>query len=167
MQHAIPDLLRPSLVPELATNVAAGPAGHVHLRLVHVAALRTAPFEFAVLIHDLNLAIPAALLAVVAFGIQLGIDDVVVDELHQPQHRSKVVLHIGNLDVADSSTRGERLELRFKPELLKGVDLLRHMDVVAVGDVTLIGDTGNDAKPPLKRLGELILAFLLLFIFFY
>ena len=106
MQHPIPDLLRPSLVPELASDISTGAPGHVHLRLIHVATLRTFPQELAVLLDDLNLTIPPAALAVVALGVQLGIDDVVVDELDDAQHSRQVVLHIGNFNIADGSAGG-------------------------------------------------------------
>ena len=124
MQHSITDLLRPSLVPELAANVAAGAPGYIHFRLIHIAALRALPQELAVFFDNLNFTVPAALLAVVALGIQLGIDDVVVDKLDDAQHGRQIVLHIGNLDIADGSAWGQGLELGFKPQLLKSVDLL-------------------------------------------
>ena len=101
MQHALLDLLRAALVPELGADVAAGTAGDVHLVLIGVAALRAAPDELAAVLDDLDLAVPAADLTVVGLGVQLGVDDVVVNELHHLQHGLKVVLHIGDLDVAD------------------------------------------------------------------
>ena len=156
MQNAIPNFLRPPLVPELTTNVAAGSPRHVHFGLIHVTALRAAPHEFSIFLHDFNLAVPAAALAVVALGVQLGIDDIIVDELDYPQHRFQVVLHVGNLDVADGSTGRQGLELGFKPEFLKGVNRLRHMDVVAVGNIILVGHAGDDAEAALKGLGELV-----------
>ena len=80
VQHTLLDLLRAALVPELRANVTAGAAGDIHLILVGVAALGAAPDELAVLLHDIDLAIPAAHLAVVALGVQIGVDDVIVDE---------------------------------------------------------------------------------------
>ena len=156
MQHPIPNLLRPSLVPELAPNVAAGTPGHVHLRLIHVATLRAAPHELSVFLHDLDLSVPAAALAVIALGVQLGIDDVVVDKLDDAQHSRQIVLHIGHLDVADGTARRQGLELGFKPQLLEGVDLLCHMDMVAVGNIIPVSYARNDPKTPLEGLGELI-----------
>ena len=82
MQDPVTNLLGTALVPELGADVAAGPPGHIHLVLVGVAALGAAPDELAVLLHDLDLTVPAADLAIVALGVQLGVDDVVVDELH-------------------------------------------------------------------------------------
>ena len=73
MQHPIPDLLRSSLVPELAPNVAACSPSHVHLRLIHVPALRAPPHELAIFLDDLNLTVPAADLTVVTLGVQLGV----------------------------------------------------------------------------------------------
>ena len=48
------------------------------------------------------------------------------------------------------------LELGFKLELVKGVDLLGDMDMVAVGDVAFVGDALNDAEAALEALGKLI-----------
>ena len=83
MQHPISNFLRPSLVPELGANIAASTPGHVHLGLVSVSALGTLPDEFTVFLNDLNFTIPAAALAVVALGVKLGVDDVLVDELDE------------------------------------------------------------------------------------
>ena len=82
VKHSVFDFLGSALVPELGANVAAGAPGYVHLALVGVAAFRALPDELAVLFNYLNLSVPAADLAVVALGVQLGVDDVVIDELH-------------------------------------------------------------------------------------
>ena len=81
MQHAVLDFGGAALVPELGADVAAGAAGNVQLVLVAVAALGALPHQLAVVLHDLDLAIIAAHLTVVGLGVQLGIHDVVVDEL--------------------------------------------------------------------------------------
>ena len=86
MQHAVADLLGAALVPELGADVAAGSSGHVHLVLVGVAALGADPYQLAVVLLDLDLAVIAADLTVVGLGVQLGVHDVVVDELHHLQN---------------------------------------------------------------------------------
>ncbi len=156
MQHPVPDLLGAALVPELRTDIAAGPTGHVHLVLVGVAALGALPDELAVFLYDLDLTVPAAHLAVVALGVELGIDDVVVDELHHLQHCFQVVLHVGHFHVADGAAGGEVLELSLELELVKGIDLLRDVDMVAVGNVALVGNALDDAETALEAFGELI-----------
>ena len=156
MQHPVPDLLGPALVPELGPDVAAGPAGHIHLVLVRVAALGALPDQLAVFLHDLDLAVPAAHLAVVGLGVQLRVDDVVVDELHHLQHRLQVVLHVRHLHIADGAAGGQGLELGLELQLVEGVDILCHVDVVAVGDIALVGDALDDAEPALEALGELV-----------
>ena len=138
VQDPVTNFLGAALVPELGADVAAGTAGHIHLALVGVAALGASPDQLAVFLHDLDLAVPAADLAVVALGVQLGVDDVVVDELHHFQNGGDVVLHVGDFHVADGTAGGEVLELGLKFQLGEGVDLLRHVDVVAVGDLSLI-----------------------------
>ena len=69
MQHAVADLLGAALVPELRADVAAGAARHVQRLLIAVAAMRTLPHQLSVVLHDLDLAVVAALLAVVALGV--------------------------------------------------------------------------------------------------
>ena len=68
MQHAILDLLRAALVPELGADITAGAAGDVQLVLVAVAALGALPHQLAVVLHDLDLAVIATFLTVVALG---------------------------------------------------------------------------------------------------
>ena len=59
MQHAVLDLLRAALVPELGADITAGAAGDVQLVLVAVAALGALPHQLAVVLYDLDLAIIA------------------------------------------------------------------------------------------------------------
>ncbi len=156
MQDAVFDFLRAALVPELRSNVAAGAAGDVQLVLVAVAAIRAFPYELAIVLDDLDLAVVAAFLAVVGLGVQLGVHDVVIDVLHHAQDCLQVVLHVGNFDVADGAAGGQALELAFEVQLLEGVDFLGNMHVVAVGDVTLVGDVLDHAETTLQGLGELV-----------
>ena len=69
VQNPILDLLGASLVPELGADVAAGSSGHVHLVLVGVAALGADPYQLAVVLLDLDLAVVAADLTVVGFCV--------------------------------------------------------------------------------------------------
>ena len=128
MQYAISDLLGAALIPELRTDIAARAAGDVQGLLVAVAAMRALPHQLAVVLHNLNLAVEAALLAVIALGVQLRVHDVVVDVLHDADDGLEVVLHVGHLDVGDGAARGEALELALELELVERVDLLGNMD---------------------------------------
>ena len=80
----------------------------------------------------------------------------VVDELHDLQHGVEVLLHVRNLDIADRAAGRERLELRLERQLVKGVDLLRHVDVIGVGDIVLVRDARDDTEALLQALGEFI-----------
>ena len=109
-----------------------------------------------VILLDLNLAIVAAYLAVVGLGIQLGVHDVFIDELHHFQNGIDVVLHIGHFYIADGSAGGQLLELRLEAQLGKGIDVLGHMDMVGVCNVALVRNAGDHAETLLQALGELI-----------
>ena len=111
MQYSILDLGGSALVPELGADIAAGAAGNVQLVLVAVMALGALPDQLAVLRHNLNFTVVAADLAVVALGVQFGIHDVLVDELHDLDDGFEVILHIGYFHVADGTARGQLLEL--------------------------------------------------------
>ena len=73
MQHAVADLLGSTLVPELGTDVAARTTGDIHLLLVAVAAVGALPHQLTVVLDNLDLAIVAAHLAVVALARSLGL----------------------------------------------------------------------------------------------
>ena len=156
MQHAVFDFGGAALVPELGADVTAGAAGNIQLVLVTVVALGALPNQLAVLLYNADLTVVAAHLAVVALGVQLGVHDVLVDELHHLDNSLKVILHVGYFHVADGTARGQALELALEFQLGKGVDLLGHVDVVGVGDIVAVGDAGHHAKTLLQALGKLV-----------
>ena len=148
VQYPVFDFLSTSLIPELGSDITTGSAGNAHFSLILISTVRAFPDQFAGLVFfDLDFSIVSAYFAVVALGIQLCVHDVVVDELHDGEHRRNIILHVRNFYVADGSTRGQLLECRFKFQLAESIDFLGYMDVVAVGDVVLIGNTRNDTKP--------------------
>ena len=70
MKHALANLLRAALIPELGANVSAGPAGNAHFILITVTAFRAFPDQFAIVIlFDQNFPIITADVTVIAFGI--------------------------------------------------------------------------------------------------
>ena len=99
MQNAVANFFGATLVPELGANVAAGTASNVELFLVAVAAMRALPNQLSVVFDDLNLAVEATFLAIVALGVQLCLHDVVVDVLHHTDNGLQVVLHIRHFHV--------------------------------------------------------------------
>ena len=156
MQDTVLDLLRAALIPELRADVAAGAAGNVQLVLVAVAALGALPDQLAVVLDDLDLAVVAAALAVVGFGVQFGVHDVVIDELKHAHDCFQIVLHVGHFHVADGAARRQLLEIALELQLGESVDRLRHMDMIAVGDIVFVGDARDKAEPLLQTLGELV-----------
>ena len=157
MHNPLFNLLGSSLVPELGSDVAAGSSGHVHLVLVFVAAVRTYPDEFAMFVAlDLDFSVVAADLTVIALGIELCVHDIVINVFHDCQNRLDVVLHIRHFHIADSSSRGQFLELSLEGQLVEGVDRLCDMYVIAVGNIVLICHARNDAETLLQAFGKLI-----------
>ena len=147
MQHAVADFLRPSLVPELGSDIAAGTACNRHLVLVTVAAVRALPDQLTCLIlDDFDLTVIAAALAVIALGIQLCIHDVLIDELHDRQDCRDILLHVRHFHIADRAARRQLLEIRLKFQLAEGIDLLTDVNMIAVGNVVLIGYARNNTE---------------------
>ena len=62
MQHAIFDLLRAALVPELGADISAGAPCNIHLVLVGVAAVGTYPNQLVIPLLYANLPVIAAFL---------------------------------------------------------------------------------------------------------
>ncbi len=157
MQYPFFDFLGASLVPELGPDVAAGSSCHIHFGLVFVLALGALPDKLSVeVFHNPDFPVIPAHLAVVAFGVQLCIHDIVINVLHYRQDSFKVILQVRHFHIADSAPRGQLLELGFKGKLVKGVHRFAYMHMVAVGDIIFIRYAGEDAKPFLQASGKLI-----------
>ena len=115
MQNSLFDFLCSSLIPILRADISAGTAGNVHLILILVTAVGASPNELSVLIfNNLDLAVVAAALAIVALGIKLGIHNIVVNISHNAEYGGDVILHIGNFNVADRTAGRETLEFRLE-----------------------------------------------------
>ena len=70
MEHSVFNLLGASLIPELGSDIAAGPAGYEHLILIAVSAVRALPYEFSGLfLRNLDLSIITAAFAVITLRI--------------------------------------------------------------------------------------------------
>ena len=153
MEYAGLDLLCPPFVPEVLSEVAAGPADDGELGAILIVALRALPL---VVVIYLDLAVEAADVAVVTLGIELPVRDVVVDVADHRQHGGDVIGHIGNLDVGDHAAGGEVLKLALEVKLLEDTDRLPHVDVVAIGVVALVGDVLYRAETGEVDLGKAI-----------
>ena len=106
MQNPFFNFLRPSLIPELRSDVTAGSSCNIHCILVTISTGRAFPYQLAIILHDLNLSAISAFLAIITFRIQFCIHNVLINKLHNTDDRRNVILHIGNLNIADSSTFG-------------------------------------------------------------
>ena len=70
MKHPVFDFLGTSLVPELGTDVSAGPACNGHLTLVPVATVRAFPDQFsAVIFYDFDFTVISTDFTVIALRI--------------------------------------------------------------------------------------------------
>ena len=118
--------------------------------------MRAFPNELAVIFHNLDFAIVTADLTVVTLSVQLCVHDVVVDELHDGDNSFKVILHIRNLNIADSTARRQALEFALKSQLAERINLLPYIDVIGVGDVLVVGNILDDTEALLQALGELV-----------
>ena len=70
MQYPFLNFLRSPLIPELRSDIPAGPSCHVHLILIAVPTIRAFPHELSMLIRDdLDLAGITALLTVITLCV--------------------------------------------------------------------------------------------------
>ena len=92
MQHPFFYLPGSSLRPEGTSDITTSTPSYIHLSLVTIATLRAFPQEFAILLHNLYLAIKTTDLAVIRFCIQFSVHDVIVDKLDDRQHRWDIIL---------------------------------------------------------------------------
>ena len=157
MKDSLLDLLCPSLIPVLRTDVSAGPSRDVHRILIAVPAVRALPDQFVVLVRDdHDLSVISALLAVVALGVELCVHDIVINVLNDCQDRIDIIRHIRNFDIADRSARRQLLELGFELQLRESVDLLCDMNVIAVRNIIPVRDLRDLTEALLQALRELI-----------
>ena len=127
MQHARLYLFRLADVPEVFAEISARAAGYVHLALVFVVADGAFPL---VIVVDDNFAVESADLAIVGLGVEFGVLDVIVNKLDDVFESRKVVAHVGNFDVGYCAAGRNFLELAFKLEFVKCVDMLANMNMI-------------------------------------
>ena len=104
VKDSVLDLLCTSLIPELGSDITAGTSCNEESVLVAVATVRALPHQFAIIVcHDLDLAVIATFLTVVALGVELCIENVVIYESHNFKDCVYIVLEVWNLDITDST----------------------------------------------------------------
>jgi hypothetical protein len=151
MEDAVLDFLRPPFVPEIFTQIAAGPADDGQFVAVFVVAARA--FPFVVVVED-DFAVKAAFMAVVQFGIEFAVRDVVVDVLDHGQDGRDIMGHVGDFGIADAAACRFVFKVGFKGELVEDVDRFADVDVIAVGIVAFVGDVGDGAEAGLVDFAE-------------
>lgn len=103
MQNTLSYLLCSSLIPELRADIAACSSCDIKRILVPVMAVRAFPYKLSAILNYLYLSVKAALLAVIALGVKLGIHDVVIYELKNRYDCIYIVLKIRNFHIAYSA----------------------------------------------------------------
>ena len=104
MKNSCINFLSLTDIPEIFTKISTCTSCNIHLRVILIAALRTFPLKIIV---DLDLAVIAAHLAVVALGVELGILDVVIDKADHLFQRLQIVAHVGDLHIGDGAAGGD------------------------------------------------------------
>lgn len=106
MKDSVLDLLCTSLIPKLCSDISAGTPCNKEGVLVTVATVRTFPDQFAVVVCNyLDLSVVAALFTIVALGVKLGVENVVIYESHNFQNCINIVLKVRHLNVAYGTAR--------------------------------------------------------------
>lgn len=122
-------------ISQICSDVSTGSSRDVELGVISAAAVRAVPFHALIKLH---LAVVAAVLAVIGFGVQFRVHDVVVDELNNLKHRLYVAGEARRLYVADRASGRQSLEFRFLGDLVERGDLLEHRHMVGIRDVIAI-----------------------------
>lgn len=122
-------------ISQICSDVSTGSSRDVELGVISAAAVRAVPFHVLVKLH---LAVVAAVLAIVGLRVELGVHDVVIDELDDFHHRSHVAREARRLHVADRASGRQSLEFRFLGDLVERGDLLEHRHMVGIRDVIAI-----------------------------
>ena len=82
-------------------------------------------------------------MAVVGFGVEFCVLNVIVNEAYNIFQSFGVMTHIGNFYIRNCATGRNLLELAFECKFLESVDIFTNINVVGVGVVTFIGNVGN------------------------
>lgn len=115
MEDTVGNFLCPPFIPEIFAQVAAGPADNRQFVAVLVMAARA--FPLVVIVED-DFAVKAAFMAVVQFGIEFAVRDVVVDVLDHGQDSRDIMGNVEDFGIADaaavdlSSKSGQRRTCR-------------------------------------------------------
>ena len=105
MKHSLFNLLSSSLIPELCHNISTSTSCNIHVIMITVSAVRAFPYKLSIIIsYNLNLSCVATFLTVITLSIKLRIHNIIINVLHNLKYCRDVILHIRNLNIADSST---------------------------------------------------------------
>lgn len=112
MKNSCLDLLGLAGIPEVLSQIAAGPSGDIHLRMILVMTLGTFPLH-VIIDHDLT--IIATYLTVIGFGIELSVLDIVIDEADHFLDGFHIIGQVRDFYIRDSAS--QRFILEFTLDL--------------------------------------------------
>ena len=139
MKNSCLDLLGLAGIPEVLSQIAAGPSGDIHLRMILVMTLGTFPPCY----RDHDLTIIATYLTVIGFGIELSVLDIVIDEADHFLDSFHIIGQVRDFYIRDSASQRFILEFTLDLKFCKCVDLLPYIHMIRICIVSFIGDIGN------------------------
>lgn len=140
MKNSCLDLLGLAGIPEVLSQIAAGSSGDIHLRMILVMTLGTFPLH-VIIDHDLT--IIATYLAIIGFGIELSVLDIVIDEADHFLDGFHIIGQVRHFHIRDSSAQRLILELTLDLKFCKCVDFLPYIHMIRICIVSFIGDIGD------------------------
>lgn len=140
MKNSCLDLLGLAGIPEVLSQITAGSSGDIHFRMILVVTLRALPFH---IIIDHDLTIIATDVAIIGFGVELTVLDIIVNKTDDFLDGFHIIGQVRYFHVRDSSAQRLILELTLDLELGESVDLLPDIHMIGICVISLIGDIGN------------------------
>ena len=119
--------------------------------------MRTFPHELSFLVcHNLDLSIKSTLLTIITLRIQFCIHDILINKPDYLKHSRNIIFHIRYFHITDCSACWKSLELGFKLQFCKSVDLFSDKYMITVRNITLVRNSRNHSKSLLKTFCKLV-----------
>lgn len=140
MKNSCLDLLGLAGIPEVLSKITAGSSGDIHFRMILVVTLRALPFH---IIIDHDLTVIATDVAIIGFGVELTVLDIIVNKTDHFLDGFHIIRQIRYLHIRDRASQRFILEFTLDLKFGKCVDLLPYIHMIRICIVSFIGDIGN------------------------